>query len=58
MAPEVEIHGAITFDQIGGGQGPASQRAAAVAKLLDALRFLSRPLTPEEEADLLLLKEA
>jgi hypothetical protein len=49
---------AITFDQIWEAVKDLPRKEQRrLRKLLDALRFLSRPLTPEEEADLLLLKE-
>jgi hypothetical protein len=49
---------AMSFDQIWEAvKNLPPQHQRRLRKLLDALRFHSRPLTPEDEAKLVLLKE-
>jgi hypothetical protein len=49
---------AMSFDQIWEAvKNLSPQQQGRLRKLLDTLRFHSRPLTPEDEAELMLLKE-
>ena len=48
----------LNFDQVWQAvQGLTSRQQQRLRKLLDALRFMHQPLTPEEQLQLLLLKD-